>query len=104
MGILGNRIIGVATGLTGDLIATAQAKARNVQEEAKDGLRETNRGVRGNILSDTSSISNLAVELVLVDAVGGSGLADVTGAAGEHELVGDAVLLGVEQVGAIEEG
>lgn len=98
--ILGDRIVCAATGLTGYLLATAGAKAGDAKE-AKNGLGGTNRGVRGNILGDTGSISNLAVEFVLVDAVGGGGLADVAGAAGEHELVGDAVLLGVEQVRAM---
>lgn len=98
--ILGDRIVCAATGLTGNLLATAGAEAGDAKE-AKNGLGGTNRGVRGNILSDTGSVSNLAVELVLVDAMGGGGLADMAGAAGEHELVGDAVLLGVEQVGAM---
>lgn len=41
------------------------------------------------------------MELVLVDTVRGGRLADVTGAASEHELVGSAVFLRVEQVGAV---
>jgi hypothetical protein len=98
--ILGDRIVCAATGLTGDLFATAGAEAGDAKE-AKNGLGGTNRGVRGNILGDTSSITNLAVEFVLIDAVGGCGLADVAGTAGEHELICDAVLLGVEKVGAM---
>lgn len=101
MEILGDGIVSAAAGLTGDLVATACAKAGDAQEAKKQGLGKTNRGVRGNILSNAGSVSNLAVQLVLVDAVGGCGLADVAGTAGEHELVGDAILLGVEQVGAM---
>lgn len=76
-------------------------RIRDAQEANKKRLGGTNRGVRGHILSNTGSVSNLAVQLVLVDAVGGCGLADVAGTAGEHELVGDAVLFGVEQVRAM---
>lgn len=74
-----------------DLIAAKKAKARQ-------DVRETNRGVRTDVCGDTGGIADLAVQLVLVDAVGGGFLADVAGAAGEHEFVGGAVLLGVEQV------
>ena len=42
----------------------------------------------------------MAVELVLIDTVGTGRFTDMAGAAGEHELVGGAVLLGVKQVGA----
>lgn len=64
--------------------------------------RETNRGVRGNILSHASSVSNLTVELVLIYTVRGRILADMAGATGifEHLIYG--VFLWVEQVGAIE--
>ena len=61
---------------------------------------ETNRGVGAHILGDTGGITDLAVELVLVDTVGTGRFADMAGAAGEHELVGGAVLLGIKQVGA----
>lgn len=42
------------------------------------------------------------MEVVLVDTVRGSRLADMAGAARKHQLVVDPILLGVEQVGAIE--
>lgn len=42
------------------------------------------------------------MEVVLVDTVGGGRLADMAGPAGEHQLVVDPILLGVEQVGALE--
>lgn len=42
------------------------------------------------------------MKVVLVDTVGRSRLADMAGAAREHQLVIDAVLLGVEEVGALE--
>lgn len=42
------------------------------------------------------------MEVVLVDTVGRGRLAHMAGAAGEHQLVIDAVLLGVEKVGALE--
>lgn len=58
------------------------------------------RRIRSHILSHTSSITNLAMEVVLVDTVGRGRLAHMAGAAGEHQLVIDAVLLGVEKVGA----
>jgi hypothetical protein len=56
---------------------------------------ETNRGVGAHILGDTGGITNLAVELILVDTVGAGGFTDMAGAASEHELVGGTVLLGV---------
>lgn len=40
------------------------------------------------------------MEVVLVDTVRRGRLADMAGAAREHQLVIDAVLLGVEQIGA----
>lgn len=42
------------------------------------------------------------MEVVLVDTVRRGRLADMAGAAREHQLVIDAVLLGVEQIGALE--
>lgn len=81
------------------LLSTAGAKAGNGKKTKRKSW-ETNRGVGANILSDPGSVADLAVELVLVDAVGASGFADVAGAAGKHELVGDTVFLGVEQIGA----
>lgn len=59
----------------------------------------TNRGVGANILSDAGSVTDLTVELVLVHTVGSGGFTDMAGAAGEHQLIGDAVFLGVEKVG-----
>jgi hypothetical protein len=76
---------------------------RDTAEKAKtrQDSRETNRGVGTDVRSDTSGVANLTVQLVLVDAVGGRILADMTGAAGEFESVGFAVLLRVEQVRAV---
>lgn len=75
---------------------------RDTAEKAKtrQDSRETNRGVGTDVRSDTSGVANLAVQFVLVDAVGCRVLADVTGAAGEFKSVGFAVLLGVEKVRA----
>ena len=64
--------------------------------------RETNRRIRSDILGHTSGISDLSAELVLVNAVGGCGLADMAGSAGEHQPVVDAVFLRVEQVGTVD--
>lgn len=91
----------VSTGRAIELISTASAESRE-RKKTKRRKRtwETNRGVGADILSNTRSVADLTVELVLVDAVGSGRFADVAGAAGEHELVGNAVFLGVEQVGA----
>lgn len=64
--------------------------------------RSTNRGIRRHILSDTGSIADLAMEMVLINTVRRSRLADMASAAGEHQLVVDTILLRVEQVGAIK--
>lgn len=64
--------------------------------------RETNRRIRSDILGHTSGISDLSAELVLVNAIGGCGLADMAGSAGEHQPVVDAVFLRVEQVGTVD--
>lgn len=61
-------------------------------------LRETNRRIRSHILSDTRSISHLAVQLVLVDAVRTGRFADVAGATCKHQAVVDTVFLRVQQV------
>lgn len=63
-------------------------------------LRETNRRIRSHILSDTRSISHLAVQPVLVDAIRTGRFADVAGAAGKHQAVVDTVFLWVQQVRA----
>jgi hypothetical protein len=83
---------------TCDLISTTQTKPRNDTELAK-GFGITNRRIRADILSDTSGGADLAVELVLVHTVGTGRFSDMTGTASEHELVGVAILLWVEQVG-----
>lgn len=62
-------------------------------------IRETNRRIRSHILSHTRSVSHLAVELVLVDAVRSSRFADVAGSTGKHQTVVNAVFFGVKQVG-----
>lgn len=64
-------------------------------------VRSRKRGVGANILSDAGSVTDLTVELVLVHTVGSGGFTDMAGAAGEHQLIGDAVFLGVEKVGAL---
>lgn len=64
-------------------------------------LRETNRRIRSHILSDTRSISHLAVQPVLVDTIRTGRFADVAGAAGKQQAVVDTVLLGVQQVRAV---
>lgn len=88
----------LATAEAGDFLAAMRAKSR------EGGVAwETNRRVRADILRDTGSVAHLTVEFVLVDAVGAGGLADVAGAAGEHQLIGSTILFGVEQVGAEED-
>jgi hypothetical protein len=74
--------------VTSDNVAAKVTKARS-----------TNRRVRSNVLSHARGISNLTVQVVLVDTVGGCRLANVTGAAGVQQLVVDAILLGVQEVG-----
>ena len=66
-------------------------------EQATSG--ETNRRVISDILCHTGGVADLAAEFVLVDAVGGRGLADMAGSACEHEAVVDAVFFRVKQVG-----
>lgn len=79
-----------------ELVSTAGAKSRERKKtRRKKKTWETNRRVGADILSNPRSVADLTVELVLVDAVGSGRFADVAGAAGEHELVGNAVFLGV---------
>lgn len=83
------------TGEAGDFVPAEGAKSR------EGGVaRETNRRVGADILRDTSSVAHLAVEFVLVDAVRAGRFTDVAGAAGEHQLIGGTILLGIKQVGA----
>lgn len=63
-------------------------------------LRNTNRRIGCHILGDTSGVSYLEVESVLVDTRRRGGLGDMAGAAGEHESVIHPVLFGVQKVGA----
>lgn len=63
--------------------------------------RETNRGVRGDILSHASSVSNLTVKLVLIYTVRGGILTNMAGATGKFKHLVYGVFLWVEQVGAI---
>lgn len=102
--------LGRSDGTLEELISTDRAFKLSSTAGAKSGKRKkatrkktwvgTNRGVRADILSNPRSVADLTVERVLVNAVGRSRLADVAGTAGEHELAGNAVFLGVEQVGA----
>lgn len=62
---------------------------------------ETNRRIRPDILSHTSSVSHLTVQLVLVNAVRASWLADVASAARKHQAVVGAVFFRIKQVGAV---
>jgi hypothetical protein len=87
----------LAANTAGDLLPAAQTESDKKIERAKR-FGVTNRRVGANILGDTGSGADLAVELVLVDTVGTGGFSDMTGTTGKHELVGDTVLLRIEQV------
>lgn len=94
----------MTTYLTGDFLAAASAESRDAHQTGEEELGATNRGIRGHVLGHTGGVSDLAVELVLIDTVRGGRLADVAGAASEHQLIGNAILLGIEQVGAMRMG
>lgn len=61
----------------------------------------TNRGIQSDVLSDTSSVTDLALQHVTVNAVGGGLDGVLAGTAGVHELASILVLLGVQHVGAL---
>lgn len=61
----------------------------------------TNRGIQSDVLSDTSSITDLALQHVTVNTVGGGFDGVLAGTAGVHELAGVLVLLRVQHVGAL---
>lgn len=57
---------------------------------------KTNRGIGAHILRYTSCFTNLAVELVLKDTVGGRGLIDMASPAGKNERIRRSVFFWVE--------
>jgi hypothetical protein len=82
----------VAADVAGEDITAKSTKRRN-----------TNRWIRSHILSNTGGVTDLAMEVVLINTVRGCGLADMAGTARKHQLIVGSILLGVQQVGAIGE-
>lgn len=66
-----------------------------------DCFGATNRRIQSDILSDTSSVTDLALQHVTVDAIGCGFDGVLAGTAGVHELAGVLVLLGIQHVGAL---
>lgn len=87
----GDGVGGLQTGITNNDTATA---------EAKNGREVTNRWIRTDVLSDTSSFASGCVEDIAEDASRLGLLGVLAGSAGELQLIFLGVFLGVKHVGA----
>lgn len=96
VGVSGNAELGVGLSAGIAINNDAAAKAEN-----RHKITSTNRGIRTNVLSHTGRLAGRVVEQVAEDA-GRLGVFGVlTGSAGELQLVGVFVFLGVQHVGAL---
>lgn len=98
VGVLGNAELG--TGLSAGIAVNNDAAAK-AEDRHKITSSSTNRGIRTNVLSHTGRLAGRVVEHVAEDAGRLGVLGVLASSAGELQLVGVFVFLGVQHVGAL---